>query len=424
LEKILTNPYYVQAAVRRRMATSALAPHLDLIASELDRLGYCRRGIRRWLHAADSFGHWLVRQKLTVRDITESVTKRYLGSLRRGRCREWRDRNIRHVRCLIEFLQQRGCVPPETPHTQRIPPFNAQDACLRELKRDMEHVSGLAPATCSKYLRQVRYFLKFAFFNARPNWRRLQPEQLTRFIRRRSAKLAPGSRAEVVKPLRKLISFLVRKGKLRDGFEGVIPPIRVWKHAGVPRHISEEELERVIALCPKGSSRARRDRAMLLLLARLGLRPGELLRISLEDADWRNGTLLIRAGKTHRERRLPLPRDVAAALADYLTQGRPQTSSHRAIFLSMNPPHKPLKNPQVLSALVIGLLQKAGISVARPGAYLLRHTLATHMVQRGASFKQVADVLGHRALATTAGYAKLNLPLLAEIALPWPGGAQ
>jgi site-specific recombinase XerD len=164
-----------------------------------------------------------------------------------------------------------------------------------------------------------------------------------------------------------------------------------------------------------------RDRAMLLLCARLGLRPGEALRLALQDLDWSSGCVLIRAGKTSRERVLPLPEDAGAAVARYLEKARP-VSSQRAVFLSHKPPHKPLRSSSSMASLVNRLLRQVGIGAPCSGAYVLRHTLATTMVRSGASFQEVADILGHNSLTTTGIYAKLDLPSLAQVALPWPGG--
>ena len=159
------------------------------------------------------------------------------------------------------------------------------------------------------------------------------------------------------------------------------------------------------------------------LSSALGLRPSELFRLRLQDLDWTTGSVLIQAGKTSRERVLPLPADAGAALASYLHEARP-VSAERAVFLSRSPSHPPLRGNGFMARLVNRLLRQAGIGAPYSGAYVLRHTLATTMVCSGASFKEVADILGHGSLTTTGIYAKLDLPSLAQVALPWPGGAQ
>jgi len=161
----------------------------------------------------------------------------------------------------------------------------------------------------------------------------------------------------------------------------------------------------------------------LLLSARLGLRPSEVLRLRLQDLDWTTGSVLIRSGKTSRERVLPLPEDAGAALATYLHEARP-VSTERAVFLSCGPAHPPIRGNGFMAKLVNRLLRQAGIGAPCSGAYVLRHTLATTMVRSGASFKEVADILGHGSLTTTGIDAKLDLTSLAQVALPWPGGAQ
>jgi integrase len=288
----------------------------------------------------------------------------------------------------------------------------------------MEQAMGTAASTRRNYLAYAGAFLKAIFPDSLPDWTALKPAHVSQFIQQRAKKLAPASRRDPIRGVQALIQFLIQKGQLPDGFEGAIPRVREWKRATLPRHIGSDEVERVLALCGGGiGPKAQRDRAMLLLLARLGLRPGEVTRICLEDIDWRNGNVLIRAGKTHRERLMPLPEDVGAAVMAYVTQTRPQ-EDRREVFLNLKPPHGPLRSTGVPTAMATGLLRKAGIRMARYGAYVFRHSAATQMVRRGASFKQVADVLGHRSLQTTVGYAKLDLRSLAHAALPWPEEAR
>jgi site-specific recombinase XerD len=252
-------------------------------------------------------------------------------------------------------------------------------------------------------------------------WEDLTAGKVAEFVSGRAKKLSIVSRQNPAIAIRSLLRFLAGEGFIRAGIEGAIPPIWRTKHATIPRHVSPEQLETILALLsPDDRPGAIRDRAMLLLCARLGLRPGEVFELKLNDLDWGAGCVLIRAGKTSRERLLPLPEDAGAALAGYLRDARP-VSSERAVFLSLIPPHKPLHAIGTLINLVNRLLREAGIGTPCSGAYVLRHTLATALVCSGASFKQVADILGHSSLTTTGIYAKLDLPSLAKVALPWPG---
>ena len=183
-----------------------------------------------------------------------------------------------------------------------------------------------------------------------------------------------------------------------------------------------EDVERVLAAYDDTTPQHLRDRAILLLLARLGLRAHEIVTLHFEDINWHEGWLCIRAGKTHRERRLPLTQEVGTALARYLRHGRP-VSTRRQVFLQLRAPFRPFTNACSVSDLARRAMVHAGLTpTPRMGAHTFRRTAASQMVNRGASFKDVADVLGHQSLETTALYAKLDLETLAPVALPWPGG--
>ncbi len=149
----------------------------------------------------------------------------------------------------------------------------------------------------------------------------------------------------------------------------------------------------------------------------------EVARLQFDDIDWFQGSILIRAGKSHRDRLLPLPEDVGQALLDYLRGNRPVTP-HRELFLGHYAPYRPLRTASAITHVVQRLLKRAGIERRSSGAHLFRHTAASQMINRGASFKEIADILGHRSLQTTGIYAKLDLEALSRVALPWPGGAQ
>jgi site-specific recombinase XerD len=294
---------------------------------------------------------------------------------------------------------------------------------LTNFDRHLERQRGCTEGTRKHYQREARALLVRIFPDQRINWGDFTVEQIAGFVSGRAQKLSLVSRQNPATAIRSLLRFLIGEGLIRSGIEGAVP--RIWrsKHATVPRHVSADQLENMLAQCSSEGPGCMRNRAMLLLSARLGLRPSEVLKLRLQDLDWTTGSVLIRAGKTSRERVLPLPEDAGAALASYLHQARP-VSTERAVFLSCGPAHPPIRGNGFMAKLVNRLLRQAGIGAPCSGAYVLRHTLATTMVCSGASFKEVADILGHGSLTTTGIYAKLDLPSLAQVALPWPGGAQ
>jgi site-specific recombinase XerD len=221
-----------------------------------------------------------------------------------------------------------------------------------------------------------------------------------------------------------VLRFLVFSGDLSPGLEAAALAPRQWSHASIPHSLTAQEVEQILALYVGPSPTALRNRAILMLLARLGLRAHEIVSLSLDDIKWQEAHLVIRAGKTHHERVLPLLHDVGATLAEYLCWGRPATTS-RALFLHCKAPFRPFSASSSISYLAVRALVQAGVTrCARCGAHVFRHSAASHMVNGGASFKDVADVLGHQSLHTTGIYAKLDLAALAAVALPWIGDAQ
>ncbi len=219
--------------------------------------------------------------------------------------------------------------------------------------------------------------------------------------------------------IRSLLRFLAQRGHIPEGWDSALPGIGTYQHARLPRCLSPEQVRFLFQASSGSKPRNVRDRAMLLLFLRLGLRLGEVAHLRPRDIEWRNGTLTVRGTKSHRERVLPLPRDVGHALVAHL---RAQRATPTYIFQPRRPPFTEERcRTHVLNSQRY-LFQAA--SITDRGSHALRHTLATRMVNQGTSFKAVADVLGHKSVMTTLIYAKLDLRALKQVALPWPGGAR
>lgn len=417
----MVESYFTAPWVLDRMRSGPLAPYLDALAAELQVLDHSRRGIRRQLCNVSSFGRWLFEQRLSVASITDEVIGRYVElmhrSVRAGYQKGYPPHNARGLPRLLALLRRSGILPAVIPATKP-----GADR-LREFDRYLERVRGAARSTRIGYLRETCSFLKHVFHGGEPDWSQVRPDHVASYITMRAGELPITCRRDPITPLRAFLRYMTGEGLLAGHLVYAIPPIRQWKHAALPVALSPSELGKVLTLAHEGTAKGLRNRAILLLLARLGLRAGEVLRLCLEDIDWRQGKLLVRAGKNHRERILPLPEDAGAALAAYLKDGRP-ASSQRAVFLNLCPPYRPLHSSQTIWVVATQALRDAGVSTSRPGAHVFRHTVATHMVCGGATFKSVSDVLGHQTLGVTGIYAKLDLPALAKVALPWPGGAQ
>jgi site-specific recombinase XerD len=199
----------------------------------------------------------------------------------------------------------------------------------------------------------------------------------------------------------------------------VVPTVANHRFSGLPKFLTPDEIERLLHVCDLGTVAGRRDYAILLLLARLGLRAGEVVHMTLEDIDWDAGELVIR-GKSRRENRLPLPVDVGKAFAQYLRHGRPRCCSRR-VFIRLSAPHQGFSSSVAVCDVVRRALARAGLNPAFKGAHLLRHSLATRMLRAGASMGEIGQILRHRLANTTEIYAKVDLTALRALAEPWPG---
>jgi len=294
-------------------------------------------------------------------------------------------------------------------------------AVLTAYDDHLQRTCGLCAGTRRDYGFNVRKFLEASLGRSRLDLHGLRAEHVLSHIECRARRLKPRSVKRIATSLRSFFRFLRTKGMATDALEHAVPSIPEWRLSTLPRGLSEEELKRFLASLSTSTPRLQRDRAMILCLARLGLRAGEVADLELEDIDWRAGTLRVRRRKSRREAVLPLPPDVGRAITAYLRGGRAKTctTSRRVFVRHWQGVGKPVRS-QLVTQAVRYALRDAGMDAPSHGAHLLRHTLATRMVNRGTPLKEIADVLGHTSLSTTAIYAKVDLATLSDVPLPWP----
>lgn len=249
---------------------------------------------------------------------------------------------------------------------------------------------------------------------------RLTPADVVAFITSLSHRRRPTSMSNARSALRSFFRFLRVEGFCGEALEAALPTVAHWRLATLPRSLTEQQVEQVLASFNASTPCGHRDQAIVQCLATLGLRPGEVADLCLDDIDWRGGTLQIRTRKNRRGAVLPLPRVVGQALVAYLSGERPATDERRVFVVHRGDRRgKPLSSIAV-SRVVARAARRAAVDAPHASANVFRHTVASRMVRAGASLKEVADVLGHRSLDTTTIYAKLDLPRLREVALPWP----
>lgn len=281
---------------------------------------------------------------------------------------------------------------------------------------------GLDCATIYNYARHVDRFLAEQFGSGRINLRALGVSDIGVFVRRQALRHGRGWAAQMVTALRSFFRFARLRGVIKSDLAALVPSVPNWEMSGPPKHLRSEAVQRVLSACDRSTVKGKRDYVILLLLARLGLRAGEIVAFQLDDIDWANGELVVRSKKGDGWARLPLPVDVGRALERYLMVRPP--SLYRNVFVRGYAPYTPFVASGPVSVLVRKAIERAGVKSARTGAHIFRHSLATEMLRRGASLAEIGRVLRHRDPDSTAIYARVDLEALRELALPWPGGGR
>lgn len=287
---------------------------------------------------------------------------------------------------------------------------------LQSYRQYLEDVPGLAPSTCQNHLRDIAGFLEAVPIRSAQELTALTPVDLTSYLTGRSAHYEPATLRQIAGSLRQFLRFSQQQGWIEQSLSLAVPQVACRSAHDLPSYLTEAQLAELLARPDTNTAEGRRDMAILLCLARLGLRAGEVAALELQDLDWRAGTLRLEHTKNRSSAELPLLEEVGQALADYLRKGRPDCAQPQ-IFLLESPP-RPM-NRKAVSGVVQRGLRQCGIEVPHPGAHLLRHTLASHLVQNGASLKEIADLLRHRHINSASVYAHVDLPALQALSQPW-----
>jgi len=393
-----------------------LAAYVEPYATLIQRQGYRSATLRLHLQLIASFNRWLVWTHRDLRDFDESVLGRFLRSGFGNRRPVNGAPLVLHR--LIGLIRVSGTALAERP----LSPSPA-DRLIDNYRRYLLAELGLALSTVAGYEWHIRKFLLRQYGGGQIKLHRLRLQDAIRFIREVGGRSGPRHTQLLVAALRSFLRFLYHRGEIENDLAPAIPNVPHWTLAGLPKYISQEAVQRVLSGCERHTPLGRRNYAMLLLLARLGLRCGEVLRLNLGDIDWEASRITIRATKGPGWAQLPLPADAAKAIADYLHRDRPSCDSRR-VFLRARAPHAAVFTHSAILFAVRTALKRAGVTAPRMGAHLFRHSLATGMLKQGASLEEIGQLLRHRSQNTTALYAKVDMNALRPLALSWPGGVQ
>ena len=395
--------------------TGPLASHIERFAAQLSLRGYAQNTVRAKCDVLADLSCWLERRQLPLAALDEGRLRQFQATRRcRGKARRGDPATGQQ---LIEYLCDRGDIAVAAHRIDRAP---AADL-TREFEEYLHTERGLSRSTVVSYLPIVRCFLDERFGRKALRLVQLRPQDLHGFILREVQRVSRSHGKRTITALRSFLRFLLQRGAIQTDLSRTLPGVASWRLSHLPKSLPPEQVERLLSCCDRSSPTGKRDYAILLLLARLGLRGGEVVAMALEDLDWERGEIVVR-GKGQRLERLPLPADVGAALACYLCDVRPVCATRR-VFIRMKAPHQGLAGPVAICCIVRRALQRAGLDPEFKGAHLLRHSLATDLLRRGASLGEIGQLLRHRQPTTTQIYAKVDIAALRGIALPWPRGA-
>ncbi|HEY2943598.1 MAG TPA: site-specific integrase [Vicinamibacteria bacterium] len=396
------------ASVRFR---GPLTAHADGFWAELQRQSYTPFSARNLLLLAAHFSRWLDDRRWGLADLSAEGVASFLAHRRRQGYTSFR--SPRGLGPLLGYLRGIGVVVRPAPVIE-----TSTDALLREYAQYLARERSLCAGTISQYVHSARQFAAERFGPEEPRWSQLTASEVTTFVMQQSRRLSVGYCKHKISDLRSFLRFLHVRGHITSSLAECLPAVAGWRLASVPKALEPDQVDRLLAQVAPSSAIHRRDAAIVRLQLRLGLRAGDVAALELDDLDWRAGEMVVR-GKGKRESRLPLPDDVGKATAAYLRRRRPPALT-RKVFLRSRAPYDGLSPGGVISA-TRSVLRRAGITAG--GAHLLRHTAATQMLRKGASLSEIAHVLRHRHIDTTAIYAKVDHTSLRLVARPWPESA-
>jgi integrase/recombinase XerD len=402
-------------------AVGPLASHLGWFVTSLIDQQYTASVIYIKVRHAVAFDRWLAKHRVALASLGEVHIERYQHRRRRRhQCirTETRRRERYEVTQLLQFLRDHAACP-----AARVKITAADDLAAR-YGRHLQDQQGLATITIKHYRTVVGRFLHERFGDGLVDLRALRADDVIAFVQRQTQRLQPPALKCVVNAMRSFLRYAQYRGEVATALANAVPIVAAWSTTpAVPKAISPEHAQRAIDSCDLSTGLGLRDRAILLLLARLGLRAHEIIALQLEDCDWDSSHLRVRS-KSGREQLLPMPADVGAAVATYLQQGRPRSKDRHLFLRSMAPIRGLMPGSDAIGTIVRYALQRAQVDAPHRGSHQFRHALAVRMLRGGASLKEIGEVLRHQSPQTTSIYARVDIIALRSVALPWPGGVR
>jgi integrase/recombinase XerD len=397
-------------AVRARILGNPLGTVVQEYVTYLEGRGHKPSSLHKYVFAVEHFGNWL-----GAGAICHESVERFLAHLPTCRCDKPASCTRYSVRAALNrLLEMRGVARPEP----AAHPFVGR--LLREYEGHLLAVGGLAESTTHYRVFHARNLLRHFAVRRRSQLKSWLATDLADYVARLGQKWTPGSGQQLASSIRSFLRFLLFKGLVRRDLALAIPSFANWRHSRLPSVVERKDLEKLLGAVDATTPIGMRDRSALLCMIELGMRASDVAAITTDGVDLPGKVLRLNHAKARRVAEVPMTERLALALRQYLRRGRPRCESSELFVIHRAPIGQPLK-PIGVRGIVVRYAALAGLAESIRGTHVIRHSVASSLINAGASIKDIADLLGHQSIDTTAIYAKVDLDTLARVALPWPG---
>ena len=408
--------YLRRSRLFRRLRSGPHGQLVERYAARLVADGLLRHGTWRSFNVVGGLLSWIARRRATLADLDEGLVERYLRHRAGKQTIQPGDRSA--LKRWLSVLREEGAIAPAV-----LPPPTAHNRIFNEFEAYLRTERGLAPKSIVRHLPVIRRFLHEVCPAGEGDLGKISQEEVIRYIERHAQDWSPITGKAMCWSLRAFLRYLHHQGLNPCALADCVPSMRRRKFASLPTFLPAAQVQRALDGCDLATPMGRRDYAILMMLAKLGLRASEVATLTLDDIDWRTGEMLVRA-KGRQRARMPIPPDVGAAVVAYLRNGRPK-SSCRQLFIRILAPHVGFASGCAITMIAKTALDRAGITgCAHRGAHIFRHSLATELLRSGATLTEIGQLLRHESHDTTRIYAKVDIEALRTLSLPWPGRAQ
>lgn len=417
IERFFEKPYLLS-----RIKANSFGPSIEQFAAYLSERGYAFHLSKIYLRAAIHFSYWLRIKNISLHNVDEKTKDKFLfRHLKKCSCPIAKGSSLHCCRpALKHFLAMLRNNHFVAPASKSFPPVSPAKKIMQDFAAHIEKIRGLKLSTIHLYIKYIRLFLKTKFGDGPLCFHKLDNTNIKEYVSAKAKIYKPSTMISLTASLKAFFHFLRMTHLIEHSLEDAVPRVAQRRLSNIPQYLTEEQLECLLSSFDLSTANGIRDRAMALLMARLGLRSCEVSQLELEDINWRQSIIKIKKSKSRQTYSLPLTKEVGKALVTYIKKRRSHIRERR-IFLNHTLPAAGRPLPAAAIGDVIRRVSKrCGLSPPRYGSHILRHTLATHLLQKGATLKQISDILRHQSIETTNIYAKVNLSQLVQVALPWP----